>query len=155
SPARIGAGAKTRCLDGGRRPPPECPHDELHVSFPYYSRLPVRFVLCVLNREQAAAAGAGRASTSGHAIVVAAVSDRRRMQKSLRVAHPPDRAIAIFAEEQCAVFGDSDSDRSTPHLTFWRDETGHEVFVLAACFTGRVIERDADDFVAGALGPIP
>ena len=70
-------------------------------------------------------------------------------------ANSPDGAVAVFADEESAVFGHGDSDRATPDFALGRDETGHEIFVLAARFAGGMIERHAHDFVTGALHTIP
>ena len=58
------------------------------------------------------------------------------MAVSPAVAHAPDGAVAVFADEEAAVFGDGDSDRATPDFAFGRDEAGHEVYVFAARFAG-------------------
>src|SRR5438270_2669727 len=71
------------------------------------------------------------------------------------VAHSPDRLVRVLAEEQAAVFRDRDSDRPPPHISFRRDEAGYEVFVIAARFAGRLVERDADDFVSSATLAVP
>ena len=39
------------------------------------------------------------------------------------IAHPPDGAVAVFADEEAAVFGYGDSDRATPDFAFGRDTT--------------------------------
>ena len=52
------------------------------------------------------------------------------------VAHAPDGAVAVFADEEAAVLGDGDPDRATPDFALGRDEAGHEVFVFAARFAG-------------------
>src|SRR5437899_1450457 len=44
------------------------------------------------------------------------------------------RAVAVFADEEAAVFGDGGSDRTTPDFAFGRDEAGHEVLIFAARF---------------------
>jgi hypothetical protein len=59
--------------------------------------------------------------------------------RSLRlsaVAHPPDCTVAVFADEEAAIFGDCDSNGATPNLAVGCDETGYEIFVLAARFAG-------------------
>jgi len=56
------------------------------------------------------------------------------MAVSPAVAHAPDGAVAVFADEEAAVFGDGDSDRATPDFAFGRDEAGHEVLIFAARF---------------------
>jgi len=56
--------------------------------------------------------------------------------RSSAVAHPPDRAVAIFAEKQAAVFGDRDSDRASPDITIGLDKSGDEIFVLTDRFAG-------------------
>ena len=52
------------------------------------------------------------------------------------VAHSPDGAVAVFADEKTPVFGHCDPDRATPNFVLRRDEAGHEVFVFAARFAG-------------------
>jgi hypothetical protein len=74
---------------------------------------------------------------------------------SSAVADPPDCAVAVFADEKAAVFGDGDSDGPTSDFAIGRDKAGHEIFVLAAWFAGGMIKRHAHDFVAGTLHPVP
>ena len=56
------------------------------------------------------------------------------MAVSPAVAHAPDGAVAVFADEEAAVFGDGDSNRATPHLAFGRHETRHKIFIFAERF---------------------
>jgi hypothetical protein len=83
----------------------------------------------------------------------------RQWSKKLRisplVAHSPDVAVAVFAEEEAAILGDGDSNRATPDFAVGRSETGDEIFIFAPRFARGVIERDADDFVTGAFLPVP
>ena len=71
------------------------------------------------------------------------------------IAHSPDRAVPVFADEKAAVFGDSNSYRATPDFAVRCDETGHEIVVFSARFARRMIEWDAHDFVTGAFHPVP
>jgi hypothetical protein len=48
-----------------------------------------------------------------------------------------------------------DSYRTAPHFALRRDEAGHEILILAQRFAGRVIERYAHNFIAGAFHPVP
>jgi hypothetical protein len=66
------------------------------------------------------------------------------------VADAPDGTVAVFADQQAAVFGDGDSDRATPDFAVGRNEASHEVFVFTLRVAGRMIERHANDFVACA-----
>ena len=52
------------------------------------------------------------------------------------VGYSPDRAVAVFAKKEAAIFSDGDSDRAAPDVPFGRDEAGNEIFILAACFAG-------------------
>jgi hypothetical protein len=63
--------------------------------------------------------------------------------------------LAVLTDEETAIFGNGDANRAAPDFAFGRDETGHEIFVFAARFAGRVIERHTHNFVAGALHPVP
>ena len=54
----------------------------------------------------------------------------------LLVAHAPDGLVAVFADEQGAVFRDGDSNGTPPDFAVGRDEAGHEVFIFAARFAG-------------------
>src|SRR6266567_1286177 len=52
------------------------------------------------------------------------------------VGYPPERAVAVFAEKEAAIFRDRDPDRSAPDIPFRCDKAGDEIFVLASCFPG-------------------
>jgi hypothetical protein len=71
------------------------------------------------------------------------------------VADAPDRTATIFADKKAAVFRDSDSNGATPNFAFGSDKAGYEVFVFAARFAGRFVERCAHDFVTSALHAVP
>src|SRR5438067_13381656 len=58
-------------------------------------------------------------------------------------ANSPDGAVAVFADEQAAIFRDRDSDRATTDFDVRRDEDGHEIFIFATRFDGRLVERYA------------
>jgi hypothetical protein len=62
------------------------------------------------------------------------------LQNSLFVCHSPDGAVAVFTEQQRAVFRDSNPDWPTPDKKIARHETGNEIFVFAEHFAGRVIK---------------
>ena len=49
------------------------------------------------------------------------------------VSHPPDGAVAVFAEKEAAVFGNGDSDRATLHFPVGRDEPSHKILVFTEC----------------------
>src|SRR5207245_871249 len=94
-------------------------------------------------------AGGGPPGSIG--ICDAAVGDSLPSGCLPSVAHAPDRAVAVFADQQAAVFGDSDSDRATPDFAVGHDETRHEIFIFAERFTGSMIERHTHDFVTGSF----
>ncbi len=71
------------------------------------------------------------------------------------IAHAPDSVVAVLAEEQAAVFRDSDSDRAPPDFSFRRDEASDEVFVFAVRLAGRFVDGHADNLVSGAARLIP
>src|SRR5438445_8056361 len=65
----------------------------------------------------------------------------------------PDRAVAVFADEERAVLGDGDADRAGPDGSIVDHEAGQKILV----FAGRLatLQQYADDLVAGALGAVP
>src|SRR5262249_29111805 len=71
------------------------------------------------------------------------------------VAHAPDGAVAVFADEEAAVFRDRDADGATPDFAVGRNEASHKILVLAVRFSGRMIERHPYEFVTGAFHTIP
>src|SRR4029453_15664706 len=73
----------------------------------------------------------------------------------LLVANAPDGLVSVFADKQAAVLRDGYSDRATPDFAVGRDEAGHEVFVFAARFAGRFVERCAHDFVTSTFHAVP
>src|SRR6478672_1222277 len=73
----------------------------------------------------------------------------------LLVAHTPDSLVAVFANKQAAIFRDGDSDRATPDFAVGRDEACHEIFIFAARFAGRFVERYAHDFVTSTFHAVP
>jgi hypothetical protein len=72
-----------------------------------------------------------------------------------REAHPPNGFISILAEEQASIFRDRNTDGAALDISVRRDETGYEIFVSAARFTGRFGEGDPNDFVTCASLAIP
>ena len=73
----------------------------------------------------------------------------------LLVTHPPDRVVAVFADEKAAVLRHGDSHRAAPDFALGRNKTRYEIFVFTARFAGRMIEWHAHDFIAGAFHPVP
>src|SRR6266550_4378095 len=71
------------------------------------------------------------------------------------VTHSPDRAVPVFAEQEAAVFRDSDSDGAPPNVSVGCDKTRHKIFILAARFAGGMVERDANNFVTSTFLPVP
>ncbi len=65
----------------------------------------------------------------------------------------PDGAGTVIGDEQAAIFGDRDTYGAAPYLAVFGDEAGEEVFVAAIGVA--VVHRDADDFVARAVGTVP
>src|SRR5213595_599286 len=73
----------------------------------------------------------------------------------LRVAHSPDRAVTILAEEETAILGHRDPDRASPYAPVRRNKTGDEVFEFTERLAAGMIERHTHDFVTCALCPVP
>src|SRR5579863_2668661 len=69
------------------------------------------------------------------------------------VRDAPDRAVAVFRDEQRAVVRDRHADGTSPYLGIVDDKTDHEIFVFAGW--NAVLRPDADHLVAGAPGPVP
>src|SRR5258708_34303412 len=67
--------------------------------------------------------------------------------------HPPDRAVAVFGEQQRAVMRDRDANGPSPHRGIIDDKAGDKILVFAG--GDAVLETNADDLVAGAFRPVP
>src|SRR5690348_6944707 len=69
------------------------------------------------------------------------------------VGDPPDRAVAVLADEERAVVGDRYADRAAPDAAVVDHEAGQEILV----FAGRpaVLQQYPHDLVAGAPGAVP
>ena len=55
------------------------------------------------------------------------------------VSDAPDRAVAVFGDEQRTVVSNGYPDGTAPYFFIGYDESGHEIFVCACRFSG-VIE---------------
>src|SRR6266480_1791532 len=71
------------------------------------------------------------------------------------VAHSPNSAVPVFADEKSAVFGNRDSHWAAPDFTLGGNKAGHEILVFTTRVAGRMIEWDAHDLVTGAFYLIP
>jgi len=69
------------------------------------------------------------------------------------ISNPPNRAAAVLGNEQGAILVHCHADRPPPDFGIVDNEGGNEIVV----FAGRdsVLDDDADDLIAGALGAIP
>src|SRR5260370_1035824 len=56
----------------------------------------------------------------------------RLQSRSLAGRDPPDRAVAVFADQERAVMRHRDADRAAPDAAVVDDETGQEILVFAA-----------------------
>jgi hypothetical protein len=65
----------------------------------------------------------------------------------------PNTLCAVVGYKKRAVLSNCNSDRPAPDLTVRCDESGEEIFILSGSMA--VVHRDADDFVAGAVGAVP
>lgn len=74
---------------------------------------------------------------------------------SSAVGDAPDGLGAVFANKQAAVFGDSDSNGTTPDFAVRRNEAGDEIFIFAACPARGLVEWHADDFVTSPFHSVP
>src|SRR5687768_6087455 len=71
----------------------------------------------------------------------------------LLIGYAPDRAVAIFCQEQGAVFRNSQPDGSAPYVLVGDHETGDEVLILASRLA--FFEQHAHDLVARTLASVP
>ena len=55
------------------------------------------------------------------------------------MADAPDRAVAVFGDEE--RIRDRDADRPAPDLLVGNDEPGHEVFVFAGRLAGALEQQ--------------
>src|SRR5262245_6928656 len=69
------------------------------------------------------------------------------------IGDPPDRAVAVLADQQRAVARDRNADRAAPHAAIVDNEAGQKILVLA----GRraAPQQYANNLVAGPLGAVP
>src|SRR3954469_12399876 len=79
--------------------------------------------------------------------------EAKRIRSARHARPPPDRAVAVFGDQERAVLGDRNSDRPPPDLGVIDNEARHEIFVLAGRLA--VLHPDTDHLVAGALRAIP
>src|ERR1700733_563076 len=76
-----------------------------------------------------------------------------RLRSLAGIGNAPDAAAGVFGNQQRAVLVHRNPDRAAPDFGIADHEAGGEIVI----FAGRraVFDDDADDFVAGAFGPIP
>src|SRR5579863_8442546 len=60
----------------------------------------------------------------------------------------PDRAVAVFRDQQRSVARNGHADRASPHFGIIDDKAGHEVLILAGRLA--ILHANADQLVAGA-----
>ncbi len=65
-----------------------------------------------------------------------------RQPLAASIGDPPQRAIAVFGHEQCAVVRDRDTHGAAPDTLVIHDKAGEKIIVLAG--GEAVIETDAD-----------
>ena len=70
------------------------------------------------------------------------------------VGDVPDGAGGVVGDVEGAVGAGSDADGASPDFAIGEDEAGEEVLIVAGGVAG-LVERDADDFIAGAGGAVP
>src|ERR1700730_4315725 len=70
------------------------------------------------------------------------------------IGDPPDRAVAVFGDEQRAVVRHRNTDRTAPDLAVGEHEAGHEILVFAGGFAAGV-KQQPNDFVSRALVAVP
>ena len=77
----------------------------------------------------------------------------RRPRSTASIGNPPDRAVAVFGYQQCAIVRHRHANRPAPNGLIISDKPGHEVIIFARGHA--IIKPKAGELIPGAGGAVP
>src|SRR5215472_10235515 len=84
-------------------------------------------------------------------------SSPRRMHalslEAARVSDAPNSTVAVLSDQQSAIMGYGDADRSAPNALIVHNEAGQKVIVLTRGHA--MVKPDANNLIACARRPVP
>src|SRR5215469_4336602 len=79
--------------------------------------------------------------------------ERMYLSTAQLIGYPPDRSVGILRYEECAVVGDRNANRPSPHFGVVGNKPGKKVLVLAG--RNSIPKPNPDYLVSGALRSVP